>query len=461
MKPVSIKSRILAWLLPFQLILAVAACTALLAYVRKQQVKAFDAELDARLESLIADIEPSNGKLEVQEQDSIPPNHLFIVLDAKGKTIANRGLDGFVLAPDGQKIFPLVHDGKQYRAMQLRSFELQGEEGIKIPPHLDLLYAMPADGLESRFHKVVITAVIIGVLFLLLTALVTWWAVARGLQPLNELAERAAAIDANHWLFEVPRNASATSELLPLGNALLQLTQRLKAAFDRERRFFSDASHELKTSVAIQKSSLQLLEQGSLSLDEYKLGVARALEDTGRAEKLVANMLRLDAAESGKLVERTSTLADSLDFAIGEMRAMAENLQVNLTLNGSTGVDVCGDAIELSVVFSNVLENALQHSPARQGVLIQVRPRLNGLVEVSIADSGAGISAEDLPHVFERFYRADHSRTRGTGGFGLGLAIARSLIERNQGCIDIQSSPGNGTCVVIGLKAVIQERTRH
>lgn len=455
MKRISIKSRILTWFLLVQSALAVAGSVAVLAYVRSQQLKAFDAELDARMESLVANIEPSNGKLQVDQPDSIPPKHLFALVDSKGRTIAQKGLDRLIPVIEDQKVVTFAHDGKPYRGLQHRSFELLGEDERKAPPRIGLLYAMPLGLVDTRFYKMIVIVVTTSVVFIFLSALGTWWAVAKGLWPLDQFAHRAAAIDANNWLFEVPEQASTMSELVPLASALLQMMERLKAAFDRERRFLSDASHELKTSVAIQKSTLQLLEQGTPTLSEYKQGVARALEDTGRTEKLVASMLRLGASEFGKTVECTSALADSLDAAICELGAMAEALHVMITVHGSTAVDVNGDPGELKVVFSNVLENALQHSPTGRRVEVELHTGTNNLVEVSIADSGAGIPAEDLPHIFERFYRMDHSRARKTGGFGLGLAIAKSLVERNHGSIEIQSAPGDGTCVIIRLTACL------
>lgn len=454
MKRISIKGRILIWFLLVQSVLAVAGSITVLAYVRTQQLKAFDAELDARMEALIANIEPSNGKLQVYQPDSIPPKHLFVVLDSKGRTIAQKGLDRLIPVTESQKVVTFAHDGKPYRGLQRRSFELLGEDELKAPPRIGLLYAMPLGLVNARFYKTILIVATTSVAFIFLSALGTWWAVAKGLWPLDQFAHRAAAIDASNWLFEVPEQASATSELVPLASALLQMMERLKAAFDRERIFLSDASHELKTSVAIQKSTLQLLEQGTPTLSEYKQGVARALEDTGRTEQLVASMLRLGASEFGKTIERTSALADSLDAAIRELGAMAEALHVMMIVQGSTAVDVHGDPGELKVVFNNVLENALQHSPTGSHVEVEVRTGTNR-VDVSIADSGAGIPAEDLPHIFERFYRVDHSRARKTGGFGLGLAIAKSLVERNHGRIEIQSAPGGGTRVIIRLTACL------
>ena len=457
---ISIKKRILAWLLLLQTILSVAGCIALLAYTRNQQLTAFDADLNAHMETVIANIEPEHGKLQLDQQQSIPPEHLFLVRDSTGNVIAKNGLDHLV-SVGGRRTITFAHSGTLYRGLQIRSFELQDEEGLKTPARLDLLYAMPFAAANAHFHAIVVTAVVLTLTFLCLSALGTWWAVARGLRPLHQLAERAGAIDASNWRFEVPEQASGVAELLPLAGALRDLTTRLKASFERERRFFSDASHELKTSVAIQKSTLQLMEQGPHTIAEYEGGVARALEDTARTEKLVANMLSLGVEASPKGTAAVSRLSDSLDLAIAELQALADASQIELIPCGSSEVDVTGAPEDLKVAFVNVLENAVQHSGPGGKVEIKTRSTLAGSIEVSVSDTGAGIPPGELPHVFERFYRSDRSRARKTGGFGLGLAIAKSLVERNLGSIRIESTPDRGTCVFIQLKQVATKIAAH
>lgn len=456
----SIKKRILAWLLLLQTILSVAGCIALLAYTRNQQLAAFDADLNAHMETVIANIEPEHGKLQLDQQQSIPPEHLFLVRGSTGNVIANNGLD-HLISTGGKRTITFAHSGTLYRGLQIRSFELQDEEGLNTPARLDLLYAMPFAAANAHFYAIVVTAVVLTLTFLCLSALGTWWAVGRGLRPLHQLAESAGAIDASNWRFEVPEQASGVSELLPLTAALKNLTERLKASFERERRFFSDASHELKTSVAIQKSTLQLMEQGPHTIAEYESGVARALEDTARTEKLVANMLSLGVEKSPKETVAVSRLADSLDLAIAELQALADASQIKLVASGSSEVDVNGFPDDLKVVFVNVLENAVQHSRPGGKVEIKTGSTLAGSIEVSVSDTGIGIPPGELPHVFERFYRSDPSRARKTGGFGLGLAIAKSLVERNLGSIRIESSPGHGTCVFIQLKQVVTKIAAH
>ncbi|HXB20634.1 MAG TPA: HAMP domain-containing sensor histidine kinase [Candidatus Solibacter sp.] len=452
------------WFLLLQGILAVCGLFGGVLYARRQQLKAFDAELGGRMSTLLAKVENQDGKLELSQQELIPAGHIYFLRTSVGRVIALKGSPRLLSDSAMHRPGAFIYEGKPYRGTLWRSVVLPEEELDKHgnPATVDLLYAMPAAEVDSRFLQLVIAAAAVTFGFLILSALATWWAIVKGLAPLNDLAERAGAMDAENWRFEVPAQAVATTELAPLGNALTQLITRLKAAFDRERRFVSDAGHELKTAVAIQKSTLQLLERGEPSVSGYKQGIARALEDTMRAEKLVTSMLRLASSESGGTLQSVSVLEDSLTAAIADLDTVAEKLNVRIAVSGAYLKEhVTGDTDELSVVWRNVLENALQHSPAGAEVSVDVQNAPGNALEIRITDAGPGVAAEDLPHVFERFYRADHSRARTTGGFGLGLAIAKSLVERNRGSIEMQSAIGRGACVVIRLATPAAKISRN
>ena len=459
MKQTSIRKRILIWFLLLQGLLAASGLVGVLLYARRQQSKAFDAELRGQMFAVLARTENQNGKLELVQPELVPADHLFLLRDSGGRTIASSGTERFLSATVMRQPASFDSDGRHYRGALWRSVPLSEEESVHpgVQATVDLLYAMPTTAIDSRFRRLELIAASVCLGFLVLSALATWWAIRKGLSPLNELAERAAQIDVEHWHFEVPAKAAATSELVPLGNALTQLITRLKSAFERERTFVSDAGHELKTAVAIQKSTLQLLEQGDASASGYKQGIGRALEDTRRMERLVSSMLRLASIESsGEVAPSVSILLDSLTVAIADLSTMAEKLDVKISVTGLYLRNrVFGDVEELAVVWRNVIENALQHSPPGAEISIDVHGATDGALEVCIADSGPGVAAQDLPHVFERFYRADHSRSRSTGGFGLGLAIAKSLVERNRGSIEMRSVLGKGACVVVRLSTPI------
>jgi signal transduction histidine kinase len=278
------------------------------------------------------------------------------------------------------------------------------------------------------------------------------------MRPLTDFAHRADRIEADGASFEQPIGEVHRAELIPLARALHRLVDRIQAAFQRERRFLSDAAHELKTAVAIQKSTLQLLEQGTLSEREYREGIARALEDTARTERLVADMLLLSSIEEAERAAEeecpSASLNDSLLSAIDQLAPIARMKLVSLEVQHGEDTRVCARESELSQLWVNLIENAIQHSPEGSRVVIATEMMDGCQCRIRIEDFGSGIASRDIAHVFERFYRADSSRSRRTGGFGLGLSIAKAVVVKNHGTIAIQSAPMTGTTVEVFLPAV-------
>jgi signal transduction histidine kinase len=263
----------------------------------------------------------------------------------------------------------------------------------------------------------------------------------------------AGRVSADSWEFSPPASARQTAELAPLTHALENALQRLERSFTQQRTFVSDAAHELKTAVAVVKSSLQLLGMRERTPEEYRAGNERALADTARIEELVAKMLTLARAESAApnpSGDSQSDLSPSIAQTVAELETFAAARQVALTLSNSHA-DAC--TIPLSsedcrLVISNLLMNAIQHSPANAQVELRATTQ-NGYVEISVQDHGDGIDPAALPHVFDRFYRGDPSRARATGGAGLGLAICKAVIEKSGGTITLASEAGCGTTATV------------
>jgi len=237
----------------------------------------------------------------------------------------------------------------------------------------------------------------------------------------------------------------------------------VQQAFQRERQFLSDAAHELKTAVAIQKSTLQLLEQRQLDENEYREGVSQALEDTGRIEHLVRNMLLLSSLEHARQTPRDTSsrirIDDTIVSAIEQLLPVAQIRSVRCIFEDRCNAQIRGNESDLTLLWTNLIENAVRHSDSGTEVRIELEDKESAST-VRIVDRGCGISSVDLLHVFERFYRSDVSRSRSTGGFGLGLSIARAIVENLDGSIQISSDPGAGTTVEVTLphsEATLQE----
>jgi signal transduction histidine kinase len=229
----------------------------------------------------------------------------------------------------------------------------------------------------------------------------------------------------------------------------------LRQAFTQQREFLGNAAHELKTPVATLKSTLQSVLQKPRSAEDYRAGMEQALEDLARLEKLLQWMLRLARAEqwaAGALRRNLEpvNVADTCQEAIARLGGLAQSRAVIVNFSGDGPARLRADPEDLQLIWTNLLENAVRHTPEHGQVTVCVEA-VDGRARVTVADQGAGIPEAELAHIFERFYRGDISRTRDTGGFGLGLAIAKALTEAYGGSIHASSNTGKGTRMVVEL----------
>ena len=242
-------------------------------------------------------------------------------------------------------------------------------------------------------------------------------------------------------------------ELRPFKSALDGMLVRLNKAMRQQEQFTADAAHELRTPLAIIKSTLQTLRMQPRMAAEYEQGVDDALQDIERMEQLVRELLtlaRLDAVDTvpNPAEVRLDLLLESLAEVFG---SHAEQQGAGVVYANGAAVRVQGDETELRQLFSNLLDNALRYGPPKGVVRITLEDGPGPWVTTCVHDEGGALSPESLPHLFDRFYRVDSSRSQASGGAGLGLAIAREIVLRHHGDIAITSDPQAGTSVVVHL----------
>jgi signal transduction histidine kinase len=272
---------------------------------------------------------------------------------------------------------------------------------------------------------------------------------------LNELAMQAGRVSTDSWQFETPASALGVQELRPIAISIQSLLHGLKMSFDRQKQFTGDAAHELKTSIAILKTRLQLLSMRQRNVEEYEQGMSELLSDLLRMEELTTGMLTLTRIEGDG-----AEPMQSFDLC-KVVRSMVENLRPMATVKGVTVCVRTEDSshiqmhlMDAEILCSNLLTNALQHSPERSMMMVSVLA--NGeTVEFRVADCGEGIPAASIEHIFERFFRVDSSRSRRTGGFGLGLAICKGIADRSMATIVVTSEVGRGTEVLVTFPAQV------
>jgi len=232
-----------------------------------------------------------------------------------------------------------------------------------------------------------------------------------------------------------------------------KLLHGLQLSFERQRQFTGDAAHELKTSIALLKSSLQLLSMRQRTTAEYEKGLEGLIADVRRMEDLTEQMLTLarleeESLEPSQVIDLTAVVFS----AVQRLQHFADAKRITICNRADESHFAVMQKSDAEILASNLIVNALQHSPGRSILTVSVCLQGDG-IGFRVADCGDGIPAAALPHLFERFYRADASRSRQSGGTGLGLAICKAIVERSHGSIVIESELGKGTEVVVTLPA--------
>lgn len=263
--------------------------------------------------------------------------------------------------------------------------------------------------------------------------------------PLRRMARVAAAVDAGDLSVRAGPIA-APGEVHVLARAFDRMLDRLERVFKRQRDFVSDASHELRTPLTVLRAQVELLDRET-DIDRRHEATALLLRRLDALDHLVGDMLTLAGAESGQLIEPVPI--DLNDFFEDLRRDLPLFGERDFQLDPAGGI-LEGDPDRLTQVLRNLVRNAVTHTEPGDKISIQARP-IDGRLEVTVTDMGPGIPPDQLERIFERFYRVDGDRSRATGGGGLGLAIARAIIEAHGGTIRAESPRGQGATFRIEL----------
>jgi two-component system OmpR family sensor kinase len=283
--------------------------------------------------------------------------------------------------------------------------------------------------------------------------LVAWWVVGLGIRPINRMTAAATAIAGGDVAIRVPE-ADPTTEAGQLGAALNQMLERIEGAFTEQRnsdrrlrRFAADASHELRTPLATVRGYTELYRSGGLASPQALSGaIGRIESETIRMSDLVDELLLLARLDQRRAIEHAEIdLPTMMEELVADARAAEPDHPVDLSIEPDVTV-MFGDLGLIRRAIGNVLNNALQHTPSTSRVAVFVGVD-STQVTIEVTDEGPGMSVDTTRHAFERFYRADSSRSRERGGSGLGLAIVREAVEAHGGTVELTSSEKSGTTV--------------
>jgi len=275
--------------------------------------------------------------------------------------------------------------------------------------------------------------------------------VSRALAPVVQIARSAEQITLHNLNERLPLSNTG-DELEHLSLALNRMIARLSEALEQNRRFLADASHELRTPLAALRGELESVVEQARALPELSDRAGSALEEVDRLAKIVDALFaisRLDAGEAQQERARFD-LAPLAASTTEQMSLLAEDKGVSMACNVQGNVSVEGDRARIKQVVVNLLDNAIKYTPSGGSINLNIHAsHSKALIEV--ADTGIGIPAAALPHIFERFFRVDQARSRDAGGAGLGLAIVKSICMAHGGRVEVESAEGRGSRFTVEL----------
>jgi heavy metal sensor kinase len=313
---------------------------------------------------------------------------------------------------------------------------LRGPAGIlQVGVNLSLM-----DMIQKTLSNILIYLTIVA---MVVTFVVSWFVTKRALSPLTTMTNIATQItSADDLSRRIPTQDFHDDEVGRLVLAFNKTLERLEKLFGSQQRFLADVSHELRTPLTVIKGNIGIIRKFGVD-EESMVGIDSEVD---RLTRMVGDLLLLNQAESGSLsldfvkVDLGSVLVEVMQ----QMVVLARG-KVKLELVSIDQVIINGDQDRIKQVFLNLISNAITYTPKKGLVEVKLQKE-NGQAVFSVKDSGPGISPDDLPHIFERFYRGDKSRQHtATSGFGLGLSIARWITEKHGGKIEVESQPGQGT----------------
>jgi heavy metal sensor kinase len=289
----------------------------------------------------------------------------------------------------------------------------------------------------------------------LLAALAGYWLAGRTLAPIESIRAQAASISARD-LSRRLRLTLPDDEVGRLARTFNDMLARLDESFRRQRRFTADASHELRTPLAVIRGEVDVTLEQPRTPAEYEESLRSIGAEAERMSRLANELLLLARGDADELPleQEEVDLADLLTILAEQIQGEARAANVTLATELPASLLVWGDRDRLLQLFINLLENAFTYAPDSR---VTIQGRMDGdSVIMAVTDTGPGIPSAHLPHLFERFYRADKARSRANGGSGLGLAIAQEIVHAHGGTLDANSQVGQGTTFTVRLPRSIK-----
>jgi two-component system OmpR family sensor kinase len=452
-----VRARLTAWYVLLLAVILAALGSFLLLRLRADLVAEVDNTLDGQAAGILADSDgleplPAAGVAGLPRGQTVAQ-----LLSPTGQVRARAGTAApaaSLLTPAmlrqalaGEQVRAEVRSGQnraRYRVLALR------RAGRGTPTVL--VVASPLADVDRSVERLRLLLLVAGPMALVLAGGGGWLLARAALRPVGRMTEQAEAIGADrlHDRVSVP---DAADELNRLARTLNGMLDRIERGVVEQRRFVADASHELRTPLAVMRAELEVALRGDDPAADASEVLGSAAEEVARMSKIVDDLLTLAHRDENSL-ELLLTPVDLGEVAAevaGQLRPLAEAGGVRLDVEAPP-VPVVADQARVTQVVTNLVDNAVKYTGAGGSVRVRVWEQAGG-GRLAVSDTGPGIGPQDLPKVFDRFFRLDAARTRARGGSGLGLAICKELVEAHGGRIWADSVPGAGSTFTLTLPA--------
>ncbi len=329
---------------------------------------------------------------------------------------------------------------------------------VSVPNLSRVVVALPTTFAELSAPLLAGTLIVVMPVIFILSVTAAYFVVGSTFRPVDQLINEVEAITDGRSLHRrLPADAS-NDELARLSLTVNAMLTRLENSFAALRRFTADASHELKTPLTVLRADVERAMHPNTNRAERMVALEEALQETARMSDLVNSLLTLARADEGRFdiyrepIELEPLMREVYETAV----ILGEDAGLALSLAALENGVVMGDRTRLRQLFLNLVTNAIKYTPRGGRVEVAVTRRGDDEIAIAVRDTGIGIAANDLPHVFDRFWRADRVRSRASerGGFGLGLAISQWIVQAHGGTITVQSRLGRGSLFTVTLPIV-------
>jgi len=346
-----------------------------------------------------------------------------------------------------QETFNVDYNEKPYRVIWAKYSDLSSN--FKKGDILNILIFTSSDFVKHEIEEFLLVLVILSGLVIWLSIGITAWVLKWGLKPVGHITDVMDEISGKHLDESSINFPQVPQELSPFVRAWRQMLSRLSHAMKEQRRFTSDASHELRTPIATIKSTLQLARSQDRPVEYYKKAIDQSLEDMEKLNHLIDQLLqlsRLDHAEHSQdyeTIDMQQLISEICEYYTVIAKQQGRHLDYKCC-----PADIKGYTQLVRQLLSNLIDNAIKYSPEKSKISVTMEKE-NDELKITVHDEGGGISENERHLIFERFYRLDKARSRSTGGAGIGLSIAREIAQKHGGDISVVSNPQEGTRFVV------------